>query len=350
MRDDKKRHKLLPDEAEMVGIKKTDATAVRAFLYNADTFQEIEALDLSFPGREGKLLWLHIDGLNDASLIKNIGQRFGLHPLVVEDILNATQRPKLEDYGTYLFFVIKTFVVKAIEGVNGKNHTEQISFVVGRDFVLSVQEIPGDPFTTVYERLKNARGPVRLMGPDFLGYSLFDTAIDDSLVILHKVQEKIDALEDVMVNRPSAKLLHAVHQLRRNMLTLPRTLRALTDITSTCEHAEFPLISPSTKPYFRDLHDHINSIQDMTEVFRAALSGMLDLYLSSVNNRMNEVMKTLTMISTIFIPLSFLAGVYGMNFKYMPELFWEWGYLVFWVLAAIIMSGMIYMFKKKKWI
>ena len=332
-----------PEEAQRVGPQKTENTSVRAFIYDASGFEEIETADPAVP--EGKYLWVHVDGLNDAALIKDLAGHFNLHPLVVEDMLNPTQRPNLEDYGDYLFFI-----VKSVHSLTGKHYTDQISFAIGPDFVFSVQEKPGEPFSTVYERLKSKRGLTRQMGPDFLGHAIFDTAIDNSILVLHRVQEKIDALEDAMINHPSSKLLHNMHQLRRSLLALPRTIRTLADMASTCEHSESPLISRNIRPYFRDLRDHINSILDITEIFRGILSGMLDLYLSSMNNRMNEVMKTLTMISTIFIPLSFLAGVYGMNFKYMPELIWDWGYPIFWGAAAIIVVAMIAFFKKKKWI
>ena len=321
-------------------------TVVRAFLYDTDTFEEIAALDASRSRGGGKLLWVHVEGRKNADLIKRLAQSFDLHPLVVEDMLNSNQRPNLENYGTYLFFVIQAM----IESPDKKRFSEQISFAMGQDFVLSIQEFPGEPFTSVYERLKNARGVLRQHGPDFLGHALFDAAIDDSIDTLQKVMEKIDALEDLMVNKPSSKLLHTVHQLRRRLLMLPRTFHALIEITSVCEHADLPLISSSSKPYFRDLHEHLNSLLDTTEMYRSILSGMLDLYLSSMNNRMNEVMKTLTMISTIFIPLSFLAGVYGMNFKYMPELDWEWSYIIFWGMTAGIVFGMLRLFKKKRWL
>lgn len=339
--------KRLPNEAQMPGTQKTGETSVRAFLYDTGSFEELAIFDLDTLSleTEGRMIWVHIDGLNDTERIKNIGRHFGLHPLVLEDILTTTQRPNFEDYGDYLFFIIK-----AIGIAGGRQYTEQISFAVGRNFVLSIQEIPGEPFMTVYEHLKNGRGPLRQSGADFLGYALFDTTIDNSITALHKVREKIDAIEDVMVDRPNPKLLHSIHQLRRGMLILPRTLRALADIASTCEHADLPLIATTTRPYFHDLHDHLNSVLDMTEVFRGILSGILDLYLSSMNNRMNEVMKTLTMISTIFIPLSFLAGVYGMNFRHMPELDWKWSYLAFWGLTVAIVGCMFALFKKKKWL
>lgn len=321
------------------------ATSVRVFLYDAENFDEVDATAIGMPVPAGKNLWIHVDGLRDAKRLKEIGEALHLHPLVIEDIQNPAQRPNLEDYGDYLFFI-----VKSVRSLTKKHGTDQLSFAFGHNYLLSVQEKPGEPFASACERLRNKRGPARRMGPDFLAHALFDVVIDHSTVVLHETQEKIDALEDAMINKPNGKLLHQMHQMRRSLLMLPRTLRTLSDMASTCVHTESPLISRAIRPYFRDLRDHINSTVDIIEVMRGILSGMLDLYLSSINNRMNEVMKTLTMISTIFIPLSFLAGVYGMNFQYMPELLWKWGYPIFWGIAAAIVGIMVYVFKRKKWI
>jgi magnesium transporter len=290
--------------------------------------------------------WVDVEGIHEVKVLEELGTCFSLHPLVLEDILNTNQRPKIEDYGEYHYIVLKMLTVERGYGIA----SEQVSIILGRQFVLSFQEgIAGDLFSSVRERLQNEKGRIRKMGADYLAYSLIDAIVDHYFTILETFGEEVELVEEELVLNPKDETLRRIQRLRREMLLLRRSVWPLREVVSTMERGESPLIADQTKVYLRDVYDHTVQTIDSIETLREMLSGMLDIYLSSVSNRLNAVMKVLTIIATIFMPLTFLAGVYGMNFRHMPELEWPWAYpAVLLVMLAIGLSMVTY-FKKRKW-
>jgi len=295
------------------------------------------------------ITWINVDGVHDMTVLEKLGSCFGLHPLVLEDIANTDQRPKFEDYGDYIYIVQKMLSASDKEG---DIQAEQCSIILGPNYVISFQEDgkEGDVFGPIRERIKNTKGRICEMGADYLAYSLIDAVVDSYFLILENVGERIEDEEDELVARPDPDILRSIHSLKRDMIFLRRSVWPLREVISAFDRAETPLVREQTRVYLRDVYDHTIQVIDTIETYRDMLSGMLDIYLSSVSNRMNEVMKVLTIIATIFIPLTFLAGVYGMNFKFLPELEWHYGYLGFWLICAATGIGMFIFFKRKRWI
>ena len=292
------------------------------------------------------ITWLNIDGLQDIKLFEDIGELFGLHPLVLEDILNTDQRPKMEDYGDYIYLVLKNFHGQE----NGNLLSDQISIILGKDIILSFQERESGLFEPIKEKISKNKGRIRKSGADYLAHAIIDNIVDNYFVMLEDMGEKIEYLEDVLLKQTTPATLHAIHNFKRELILLRKSLWPLREAISSLERSDSPLINKSTGIYFRDIFDHTIAAIDTVETFRDMLSGMLDIYLSSTSVKLNQVMKVLTIIATIFMPLTFLAGVYGMNFKYMPELELRWSYYgVLGIMAAIAILMLIY-FKKKKWI
>jgi len=292
--------------------------------------------------------WIDIEGLQDVKLLGSLGECYGLHPLILEDILNTDQRPKSDDMESYIYIVLKMldFDPQSMEIIS-----EQVSIVFGGNFVISIQEgREGDLFEPLRERIRNGKGRIRKMGPDYLAYSLLDVIIDHYFIILEKFAERIEALEEDLVSDPKPDTLHQIHRLKREMISLRKSAWPLREVIYALEKSDSGLIQPATKIFLRDIYDHAVHIIDSIETYREMLSSMLDIYLSSVSNRMNQVMKILTIFSTIFMPLTFLAGVYGMNFKFMPEIGWRWGYPLVLLIMFIVVGLMLYLFKKKKWL
>jgi magnesium transporter len=310
--------------------------------------KEIKTIDECFIFKDKPTVtWINIDGLHQVAILERMGECYGLHPLVLEDILNTDQRPKMEDYGEYLYIVLKDL------DYNDKSNeieSEQMSLILGPNFVFSFQEREGDTFNPIRERIRNSKGRIRKMGADFLAYTLLDSIVDDYFIILEKLGEKIEFLEEKLVTQPTPETLQIIHRLKREMISFRKAVWPLREVISSLERGESSLIKVSTKIYLRDVYDHTIQTIDTVETYRDMVSGMLDIYLSSVSNRLNSVMKVLTIIATIFMPLTFLAGVYGMNFKFMPELEWRWGYPFIWMVMLGIGVFMLFYFKKKRWL
>ena len=290
--------------------------------------------------------WFNVYGVNQPETIEKMGRIFSLHPLLMEDIMNTDQRPKMEAYDDYLFVVLKTLYYNENEK---EIVTDQISFVLGKNYVVSFQERRRGLFDPVRSRLGNGKGRIRKITADFLLYSLIDVIIDNYFVVLEKLGEIVDQLEVRLVASPRTEALQAIQRLKREMIFLKRSVWPLREVIGGMERGESPLIQDSTYLYLRDIYDHTVQAIDIIETYRDTLSGMLDIYLSSVSNRLNEVMKVLTIIATIFIPLTFIVGVYGMNFEFMPELKWRWGYPFVLILMLSVSLFMVHYFKKKKW-
>src|SRR5512143_849567 len=341
----------LPSETLMyTGEKKDEKVIIHVIDYDETNFLETElsAAEACIPYKnKPTVTWINVDGVHNVPVLEKLGDCFGLHRLVMEDILNTDQRPKAEDFGEYLFIVLKMLS----NGRSGEIVTEQISIVVGSNFVLSFQEgVEGDVFNLIRERLRNGKGRIRKMGADYLTYSLLDAVVDNYFVILEKFGDKIELLEAELIENPTQKTVQRIYQLKREMIFLHNAVWPLREVVSTLGKHESQIIREATVPYFRDVYDHVIHVIDSVDIYREMISSMLDMYLSSVSNRLNEVMKVLTAISLIFMPLTFIVGLYGMNFKYMPELEWRYGYF----LTLFVMLGigvfMFFYFKRKKWL
>jgi magnesium transporter len=290
--------------------------------------------------------WINVDGIHDIGTIEKIGSLFKIHPLIQEDIVHTEQRPKKEEFDDHIYIVLKMI---SYDEENIKTADEQVSLILSQNHVISFQEKEGDIFDPVRDRIRTSKGRIRKMGADYLAYSLLDAVVDQYFLVLEKFGERIEELEDEIISDSRPENLHEIHRLKREMIFLRRSVWPLREVISSLEKADSSLIKDSTQIYLRDVYDHTIQIIDTVETYRDMLTGMHDTYLSSVSNRMNAVMKVLTIIATIFIPLTFIAGIYGMNFHFMPELSWKWGYFVVWGVMAVVALVMIVLFKRKKW-
>lgn len=342
---------LAPGTLVHVGEKKAERVAIRAWLYNSEeliekdlqTVEECQALQ----DQPNLNLWINIDGIDQVKIIEKLGGYFGIHPLTLEDILNTGQRPKMEDYGSYIYTVLKMML---LDEEKEEIIIDQVSIILGPNYILSFQEREGDVFDPIRERLRNPASRLRKNGVDHLAYSLIDAVVDNYFLILEHFGEEIEKLEEELIIYPTPETLHAIQKYKRDMIILRRSVWPLRELINSLQRTESGLIKEITQIYLRDIYDHTIQVIDSIEVFRDILSSMVDVYLSSLSNRMNDIMKILTIIATIFIPLTFIAGVYGMNFEYMPELEWRWGYPVAMTGMALIGISMFLYFKKKRWV
>jgi len=349
----KKRSKkvgLPPGTLVHIGEKKTEKVRISLIDYDEANFEEkeIKTVEECFPFKDKTTItWINIDGVHDIKIIEKIGKHFDLHPLILEDIVNTGQRPKIEDFEDYIFIVLKMLYYNEKKD---EIQTEQVSLILGSNFVISFQEREGDVFNPIRERIRSGKGRIRKMGADYLTYALIDTIVDSYFIILEKLEEKIESMEEELVTNPTPETLQAIHHLKREMIFLRKSVWPLREVVSLLERGESVLIHESTRIYLRDVYDHTIQVIDTIETSRDMLSGMLDIYLASISNRMNQVMKVLTIIATLFIPLTFIVGIYGMNFGYMPELESPWGYPVVLLVMAGIGILMLVYFKRKKWL
>jgi len=342
---------LPPGTLVHIGEEKTGEIKIAVMDYNETEFQEKEMTSIEecflFWDRP-TVTWLNIDGIHQVDLIQKLGDCYGFHPLMLEDILNSDQRPKVEDYGDYLYIILKML---HFDDASRTVVTEQVSIILGRNFVISFQEgKKGDVFNPIRDRLRSNKGLLRKMGTDYLVYSLMDAIVDNYFVVLEKLGEKIESLEEELTRKPVPATLNLLHKLKREMILLRKSVWPLREVINLMERHSSTLITDSTALYFRDVYDHTIQVIDAVETFRDMLSGMLDIYLSSSSNRLNEVMKVLTIIATLFMPLTFIVGLYGMNFRHMPELEWPWGYPMVLALMIGIVVFMLAYFKRKKWL
>lgn len=332
----------------LVGDPNADATVINAIVYGSDHLAEHPACSVEEViecRRHAPRLWLDISGLADLAAIQRIGEIFGLHPLALEDVVHVRQRAKVEEFDDHLFIVAR--IVDAPD----TQRLEQFSMFVGRDYLITFQEHAGDFFQNVRERLRHGRGRVRNGGPDYLAYALLDAAVDGFYPVLEALGEHLETLEDAVIHEPAPGQIDALHKVKRELLDLRRALWPARDMISALIRNDNAWITDTTRVYLRDCHDHLIQLIDIIETYREIASGLLDVYLSSLSARLNEVMKVLTIISTIFMPLSFIAGVYGMNFDTeasplnMPELHWYYGY----PLAVLLMGAVAGIFMTFFW-
>jgi magnesium transporter len=329
------------------------ASSLVVMAYGPDAFEERQPEDLKLVKKvleSYPVTWVHVQGLGTEETLKGVGEMFNLHPLVLEDVVNVNQRSKMEQYGDQLYMVARMPVL------GERVSTEQISIVLGEGFVLGFQERTEDWFEPIRDRIRNARGRIRGAGPDYLAYALLDAVTDHYFPLLEEFGERLQSLEETVITTPAASTTAAIHQVKIDLLTLRRAIWPMRDALNSILRNEAPMVKKRTLTYFRDCYDHVVQILDHLEGFREVGSGLMDVYLTSASNRMNEVMKILTMIATIFIPLSFIAGLYGMNFNTqkstlnMPELNWAFGYPFALLLMAIVAGGLVLLFRKKGWL
>jgi len=340
----------MPGTLSYSGERKVEHVRIRLIDYDADSIQEktLAGIEEAYPYvQEPPVTWVNIDGLHDASVIEAVGDHFGVHRLALEDVMSTNQRPKVEDYGEHCLVILKMLSFDAeTESIT----SEQLSLIVGDRYLFSFQERFGDIFEPVRERLRQAKGRIRSRGTDYLAYALMDAIVDNYFRILEMMGNTVEELEETVLENPTNEVLHRIHHLRREMLVVRRAVWPLRELLSQMYRGELDVIKEDTYVFLRDVYDHSVQVIDTTETLREVLSGAMDLYLSGVSNRMNEVMKVLTIIATIFIPLSFFAGLYGMNFDYMPELHVHWGYPALLVFMLTLSGGMLWAFKRRGWL
>jgi len=326
---------------------------IRAYAYDAQNIVEEVVEDLQMVHRlreKWPLVWVNVDGLGDADTLRAIGEIFGLHALALEDVANANQRPKLEDYPDHIFVVVR--MPRTVEEEFG---TEQLSLFFGEGYVLTFQERPGDCFEPIRKRLHDEPRN-RFLRSDYLAYALLDSIIDSYFPVLETFTERLDSLEDRIVIEPSSDIIGEIFETKHAMLRLRRAIWPVRDLLNSMMRDPIPLISDSTRTYLRDCYDHAVRIIDLVETYRELSAGLMEFYQSSVGHRMNEIMKVLTIIATIFIPLTFIVGIYGMNFNpdrspwNMPELNWYWGYPAALIVMAVSAALMLVQFKRRRWL
>jgi magnesium transporter len=333
-----------------VGEKRTEKVKISLMDYNAQQVEERldVTLEACLPFKAlPTVTWVNVTGIHEIGIIEAFGKAFDIHPLVLEDIVHTGQRPKMEDLGERLYVVLKMLKREQDED---DFEAEQVSLIIGSNFVLSFQEEGGDVFHSVRERIRQGKGRIRKSGSDYLAYTLIDAIVDNYFPVLEHMGERIEALQEEVLEEPDPASLKTIQDTKREMIFLRKSVWPLRETVSGLIRAESPLISENVRPYLSDVYDHTIQIIDTIESYRDTVSGTLDIYLSSLSNKMNEVMKVLTIIATIFIPLTFIAGVYGMNFKYMPELAWRWGYLGVWIVFLVLGILMLLWFRRKKWL
>jgi magnesium transporter len=339
-----------PGQSMHIEDHKLEPTRIRAFVYDADNMIETEvqqADDIERVLSQSGIKWIHVDGLQNAPLLQEIGEKLGLHSLILEDVLNTDQRTKCEDYGQAIYIVLKWF---EIEGENEEISEEQISIILQKDVVLSVTEKQADEFAVVRDYIRSGKRRRFLLNADYLAYRLVDSVVDHYFSILEHIGERIDALEVTLIESPSPQILPSLLTIKHELLFLRKAVWPLREMLSALQREETPLIRPETLMYFRDVYDHTIQVMDTIETFRDTQASKFDMYLSSLSFRQNEVMKVLTIIATIFLPLTFLAGIWGMNFEHMPELRWPQGYAIALGIMLVIGGAMVAYFRKKKWL
>lgn len=340
----------VPGTPVFIGESRSEPIRIGSISY--DRGDLVEKVDLALddvhrPSRSEGVTWINVDGIHDPKVMDVLGKRFGLHPLTIEDLMNTSQRPKAEVFPDYLFLVMK--MMNYNDETNSVD-VEHVSLILGEGYVLSFQEKRGDVFEPVRERLRASRGRLRGNGSDYLAYALMDAVVDHYFLSVERIGDVIEDMDDRLLIDPRPDDLQRIHELKRDVMTLRKAVWPLREAVGNLQKSDASFFGNDLDAFLRDLYDHTIQVIDMVESSRELLTGMHDTYLSSVSNRMNEVMKVLTVIATIFIPLTFIAGVYGMNFKYMPELDWRFSYPVVWVVMIAVGAGMVVYFRRKKWL
>jgi magnesium transporter len=339
---------LMPGSLMYTGEIKMDKVVMTAMAYNGDDFTEVSintAEELKNIDYNGKILWLNVAGLHDIELIRAIGEQFNIHNLSLEDVLNLSQRPKWEEFDDYFFQVCKM-----VRQENDKIAHEQFSMVVGKDFMITFQEDAKDNFDGVRERLKTYKGKIRLRGADYLAFALLDVIVDHYLIITELYADRVDDLEEELNDNPKQAFIDRLSTMKKELNWLRRTTRPLKESVINFSKSQTPLIERKTAPFLKDLLDHVTHLTENVELYMDELKDLMDHYNNKMNNKLNDILKVLTIFSVVFIPLTFMAGIYGMNFENFPELSYQYAYPVFWGAIITVASGMIYYFKRRGWL
>ncbi len=346
----KKKTGMPPGAVHYVGEDRDFIPNIYLVEYNAETFAQTPLKDIGdikeIPD-EPAVRWLNVEGIHDTRLIEKIGARFNLHPLILEDVVNTSQRPKLEEYDNCIFISMKSLVYhEKLEKVV----PEQISIILMKNMVITFQEKIGDTLSEVLERIKLSKFKIRSKGNDYLVYALIDLVVDKYYTSIEALGNQLESLEEEVFDNPTTDSLHKIQSTKHELLEVRRSVYPLREVINRFQKDDLDYIDDNNMKYFNDVYDHTIKIIDTIETYRELNTGLKDIYLSSVSLKMNQIMQLLTIVGAIFIPLTFLAGIYGMNFEFMPELHWKWSYPVFWVVILAVSLSMIRYFKKKKWL
>ncbi len=312
------------------------------------TEKRIDEIAECLPFRQADTVtWVNVDGLNDIALLQELGEVMGYHALTLEDILNTEHRPKAEDYGEYLYITLKTL---DLHEEQDRIATEHVSLVLGRNYVISLQEIAGDPFDPVRARVRAATGRIRRYGADYLAYALLDVIVDSYFSVIDKLAERIEALDEALATGAGPDTLQRINTLKRHVLHLRRAVAPVREVVATLRGSESELIREGTRPYLRDLYDHVLTVNERIDTCRDLLAGIQDVYLGLLSNRTNTVMRIIAVFSSIFLPLTFITGIFGMNFEFMPLIHKPWGFALSSVLMLGVVAGMLWYFRRRHWL
>lgn len=341
---------MMPGSLVYLGAKRKGSVKIHVIDYNE---QDCHRRNLDSVEECGQFIgtdtvtWINVDGVHQVDVVEKIGKQFGLHKLLLEDALNTGHRPKVEPFQNCLFIILKMLTWNE---ERSKIISEHVSIVLGQDYVISFQEdIAGDAFDPVRKRIEKNIGRIRRVGADYLAYALMDAVVDNYFYILEKLGTEVEKLQDRVMENPDRETLSQIYHLKREMIFLRKAIWPLREVMSAFQRREYGLIQEDTYKYLRDLYDHVFQVLDAVETYREMVAGMMDIYLSTVSNKMNSEMKILSVVATVFIPLTFIAGIYGMNFKNMPELEYSWGYPLILGIMVTVAIGMLLFFKRKDW-
>ncbi len=338
-----------PGTVNYTGKKKTTVTTLDIIDYSKEHYNRFETNNIqdAFNYEDSKnITWINVNGLSNTNDIITLGTHFELHPLIQEDIVSTYQRPKIDEYEEYLFIVFKMLHYDDEQLTN-----EHISLVMGKDYVLVFQEAEGDVFGDLRERLEHGKGRIRGMGSDYLMFAILDAVVDNYFTVVEFLSNKVELLEDKLFdNKEDPNITEEIQELKKEILKIRKAVVPLREVVNRLEKIESPLIEERTNKYIRDLYDHIIQVNESVEIYREMIWGLMDMYMTTISNKMNEVMKVLTIMASIFIPLTFMAGIYGMNFDHMPELHYRYGYYYLWGAMILVFFGMLWYFKRKKWL
>lgn len=350
MRSRSRKTALPPGSLVYVGDDAPHATRITMIDYDEQrvTERDLARIEECLAFRDQtSVTWINVDEINEPGLIATFGRVLGFHPLMLEDIMNTEQRPKLEDHGDYLYIVLKMLAWNA---ERGEIDIEQLSLVIGKNYIISFQERPGDYFDPLRARIREAVGRARKLGADFLAYALLDVVIDHYFLILDKLGERIEKVEDAVITRPLAETPAQIHALKRELLFVRRAVWPMREVMTSLRHLDTPLIARGTGIFLRDLQDHVEQVIDGVDTYQTLLSGLLDNYLSTISNRTNAVMRVLAVFSAVFMPLTFITGIFGMNFRDMPPLEWSWGFGGTLTAMAVMGIAMVLYFRSRRWL
>lgn len=340
---------LPPGSLIHIGKKYSDTVKISVIDYDKDSLTEEtyeNVSDCTAYVNKPTNTWINVDGIHHVEVVEKLGEMFSHHPLMLEDVVNTQHRPKMEDFDDYIFFTLKMLGLDKKENVV----SEQVSIVLGKNYVISFQEREGDIFDVLRERIRQGKANLRVKGSDYLMYRLVDTIVDHYFLIMENMGDKVDRLEEeVMGDDANDDTMKKILKLKRELISLRRTISPLRDALGSLQREGSDLIEEKTYTYMNDVHDHTIHLVESVETYRDVLSGLMDMYYTTISNRMNNVMQVLTIIATIFIPLTFVAGIYGMNFDHMPELHYKWAYPAVWVLMLVMAGGMVVYFRRKRW-